>query len=137
MGGERRLLELSEQPLDDGTAGCAFDQTHAEELQGQLTRHIAAHAEILETLGSAIAIYGPDMRLKFFNSACAQLWRVDESVLAEEPHHNDVMEMMRERRRLPEQPDFPAYKAERIISMTSLWCGSSARTLSSTRHSWA
>jgi PAS domain-containing protein len=67
VGGERRLLELSEQPLDDGTAGCAFDQTHAEELQGQLTRHIAAHAEILETLGSAIAIYGPDMRLKFFN----------------------------------------------------------------------
>ncbi len=120
MAGERRLLELSEQPLDEGTAGCAFDQTQAEELQGQLRRHIDAHAEILETLGSAIAIYGPDMRLKFFNSAYAQLWRVEESVLAEEPHHNDVMEMMRERRRLPEQPDFPAYKAERLRLYSTL-----------------
>jgi signal transduction histidine kinase len=120
VAGERRFLELSEQPLADGTAGCAFDQTAAEDLQGQLTRHIAAHAEVLETLGSAIAIYGPDMRLKFFNSAYAQLWRVDESTLAEEPHHNDVMEMMRERRRLPEQSDFPAYKAERLRLYSTL-----------------
>jgi signal transduction histidine kinase len=120
VAGERRLLELSEQPLEDGTAGCAFDQTTAEELEGQLKRHINAHAQILETLGSAIAIYGPDMRLKFFNSAYAQLWRVDENVLAEEPHHNDVMEMMRERRRLPEQPDFPAYKAERLRLYSTL-----------------
>ncbi|MDH3791440.1 MAG: PAS-domain containing protein [Rhodospirillales bacterium] len=120
VAGERRLLELSEQPLADGTAGCAFDQTTAEDLQGQLRRHIDAHAEVLETLGNAIAIYGPDMRLKFFNSAYAQLWRVDESTLAEEPHHNDVMEMMRERRRLPEQPDFPAYKAERLRLYSTL-----------------
>jgi signal transduction histidine kinase len=120
VAGERRLLELSEQPLADGTAGCAFDQTAAEDLQGQLRRHIDAHAEVLEILGSAIAIYGPDMRLKFVNSAYAQLWRVDESALAGEPHHNDVMEMMRERRRLPEQPDFPAYKAERLRLYSTL-----------------
>jgi signal transduction histidine kinase len=120
VAGERRLLELSEQPLNGGTAGCAFDQTAVEDLEGELRRHVDAHAEMLESLGSAIAIYGPDMRLKFFNSAYAQLWRVDENVLAEEPHHNDVLEMMRERRRLPEQSDFPAYKAERLRLYSTL-----------------
>ncbi len=121
VAGERRRLELSERPLSGNeTAGCALDLTGTEEVQDQLSRHIDAHAEVLETLSSAIAIYGPDMRLKFFNSAYARLWRVDESTLAEEPHHNDVMELMRERRRLPEQPDFPAYKAERLRLYSTL-----------------
>ncbi len=120
VAGERRLLELSERVLSGGTAGCALDLTATEEVQDQLTRHIGAHAEVLETLGSAIAIYGPDMRLKFFNSAYARLWRVDESTLSEEPHLNDVMEMLREGRRLPEQPDFPAYKAELLRLYSTL-----------------
>lgn len=121
VAGERRRLELSERPLSDSeTAGCALDLTGTEEVQDQLSRHIGAHAEVLETLSSAIAIYGPDMRLKFFNSAYARLWRVDETTLTEEPHHNDVMEMMRERRRLPEQSDFPAYKAERLRLYSTL-----------------
>jgi signal transduction histidine kinase len=120
VAGERRLLELSERPLKASTGGCALDLTATEEVQGQLARHIDAHADVLETLSSAIAIYGPDMRLKFFNSAYARLWRLDESTLSEEPHHNDVMEMMRERRRLPEQPDFPAYKAERLRLYSTL-----------------
>ncbi len=120
VSGERRLLELSEQGLAEGTAGTAVDRTDAEELEVQLERHIQAHAEVLENLGTAITIWGPDMRLKFYNSAYAQLWRVDESKLAEEPHHNDVMEMLRENRRLPEQPDFPAYKAERLKLFSTL-----------------
>ena len=97
-----------------------IDHTDAEDYKAQLDRHIQAHGEVLENLGTAIAIWGPDMRLKFFNSAYAQLWRVDESTLSEEPHHNDVLEMLRENRRLPEQPDFPAYKAERLKVFSTL-----------------
>ena len=121
IAGERRLLALKEAPLDGaGTAGCALDMTSAEDLEGQLRRHIDAHAEVLENLGSAIAIYGPDMRLKFFNSAYTQLWRLDEDTLSGEPHYGDVMETLREQRRLPEQPDFPAYKAEILKTYSTL-----------------
>ena len=115
VGGERRFLEISERPLGEShLAGVAFDCTAVDELRGELARHIDAHADVLEALASAIAIFGPDMRLKFFNNAYARLWRVDESLLAGEPHMNDVLEMLRERRRLPEQPNFPAYKQEQI-----------------------
>ena len=121
VGGERCLLELTETPLAAaGTVGCAHDRTAREELEGQLKRHIDVHAEVLESLGSAVGIYGPDMRLKFFNSAYAHIWRVDEDMLAGEPHLGDVMEMARQRRRLPEQPNFPAYKAELLKIYSTL-----------------
>ena len=68
--GSRRLLEVGEHPAGDGTlVGVALDRTDAEELQAELARHIGAHADVLENLGSAIAIFGPDLKLRFFNSS--------------------------------------------------------------------
>jgi len=130
VGGERRLMELFETPLsaketaqssEDGTGrtvGMALDRTASEELQSELKRHIEAHADVLEALGSGIAIFGPDMRLKFFNTAYARLWGLEEEALKGEPHLNDIHELLREQRRLPEQSDFPAYKRdqERLFS---------------------
>ena len=121
VAGERRLLELSERPLDGGLSlGMARDQTGEGEIRAELARHIAAHADVLESLNSGIAIFGPDMRLKFYNNGYARLWGLDESFLAGEPHIGDVMETQRERRRLPEQQDFPAYKQERIRHYSTL-----------------
>jgi len=129
VGGERRLMELFETPISakegsqapDGagrTVGLALDRTAREELQSELKRHIEAHAEVLEALGSGIAIFGPDLRLKFFNTAYARLWGLEEEALRGEPHLNDIHELLREQRRLPEQSDFPAYKRdqERLFS---------------------
>jgi len=119
--GERRLLELSERPFGQGMlAGLARDLTAVEEAEDQTARHVEAHAEILEGLSSGIAIFGADMRLKFFNTAYARMWRLDERFLNEEPHYGDILEMLRERRRLPEQPNFPVFKKEEIARHASL-----------------
>ena len=132
VAGERRLMELFETPLsakessapaDDGageTAGMALDRTASEELQSELKRHIEAHAEVLEALGSGIAIFGPDMHLKFFNTAYARLWGLEEEALKGEPHLNDIHELLREQRRLPEQSDFPAYKRDQVRLFSTL-----------------
>jgi signal transduction histidine kinase len=133
VGGERRLMELFEIPLaarasepgddgsgDGGTVGLALDRTVSEELRGELKRHIEAHAVVLEALGSGIAIFGPDMHLKFFNTAYARLWELEEQALSGEPHLNDIQEMLRERRRLPEQSDFPAYKRDQVRLFSTL-----------------
>ncbi len=119
--GSRRLLEIREHPLPDGSlAGLALDLTPVEELRGELSRHADAHAEVLENLATAIAIFGPDMRLAFFNAAYAQLWGLDESWLVSEPNLGDIYEKLRERRRMPEQADFPRYKRETIQRFQSL-----------------
>jgi signal transduction histidine kinase len=112
-GGARRLLAISELPGPArGTIGYALDLTALEDTQGELERHIAAHAEVLETLGTAIIIYGPDGRVKFFNSAFAALWQLDERWLETEPSLGEVLELLRENRRLPETVDFKSYKRD-------------------------
>ncbi|HEY0300081.1 MAG TPA: PAS domain-containing protein [Rhizomicrobium sp.] len=40
----------------------------------------------LDTVAEAIAVFGPDGRLKMHNTAFADLWRLEESELADEPH---------------------------------------------------
>jgi len=123
IGNSRRLLEFTEAPLG-GTGGCiggyATDATALEALQDQLADHIAAHAEVLESLNTAIAIFGADKRLKFCNTAYAEQTGIDLSKLQGEPSLSEVLEWLRERRRLPEIVDFPAYKAERDRWFTRL-----------------
>ncbi len=119
--GSRRLLEVSEQPLEDGTlVGHAVDRTDADELQTELSRHITAQDGILENLRSGIAIFGADLKLRFFNTAYAQLWRLDEGFLRGEPLLGDILETLRDARRLPEQANFPEYKREWLRNMQTL-----------------
>ena len=111
--GSRRLLEIGEHPAGDGTLiGLAVDRTEAEEFEAELRRHDDAHDVVLENLGSAIAIFGPDFKLRFFNGSYAHLWDLDEDFLRTEPELGDILEALREARRLPEQSNFPEYKRE-------------------------
>jgi len=121
IDGARRLLEIGESPVGDGAlVGHAVDRTDAEDLAGDLKRHIGAHDDVLENLGSAIAIFGKDFRLRFFNTAYAHLWQLEESFLSTEPALGDILEVLREQRRLPEQPNFPEYKRNWIRSLQTM-----------------
>lgn len=126
IGTERRLLEVTEAPLpapDSGgtlVVGYALDVTAVEEMRGELSRHLAAHGEVLERLGAAIAIFGADTRLTFFNQAYARLWDLEESWLRSQPTHGEILEELRTRRRLPEYADYQSYKRERLSRYTRL-----------------
>ncbi|HZH29102.1 MAG TPA: ATP-binding protein [Azospirillaceae bacterium] len=124
IAGERRLIEAFEVPVAGAgaaaLAGHALDLTDHEGLQAELGRHITGHAQVLERLGSAIVIYGPDTRLRFFNQAYVRLSGLDEGWLSTEPNFGDVLEELRNRRRLPEAANFPRYKREMLSLFTSL-----------------
>lgn len=77
VDGARRLLKITESPLDGETVGIALDVTAIEEMSRNLDRHIEAHAAVIERLTTAIAIYGPDKQLEFFNSAYVRLYDFD------------------------------------------------------------
>jgi len=113
VAGDRRLFEFTELPLaDGGLAGHGLDVTSLESTQFELARHVQAHAEVLESLGTGIIILGPDARLKFFNDAYRRLFGLEADALRGEPALDQLLEMLRERRGLPEQSDFPAYKRD-------------------------
>ena len=121
VDGQRRLMAVEERPFgDEGLVGLAIDRTDVEELQSELSRHIDAHSEVLDNLASGIAIFGQDMRLKFYNGAYARMFHLDEDFLATEPHLNDVHEALRERRQIPEYADFPKFKKERLRAFQTL-----------------
>jgi signal transduction histidine kinase len=121
VAGQRRLYELTEAPLTSGgLMALAIDHTAVEALQADLARHVAAAAEVLETLGTAIAVYGPDRRLKLANRAYADLWRLDADWLRTEPTIQEVLEALRESRRLPEYADFPEFKRAQVNLFQSL-----------------
>jgi signal transduction histidine kinase/PAS domain-containing protein len=105
---------------DGDIVGFARDLTDLEAKEAELARHIAAHAEVLEKLAVGIAIYGPDTRLGFFNAAFARLWNLEEDWLGSQPSLDEVLERLRERRRLPELADFRAFKSQQRAMFTSL-----------------
>ncbi|MGE5548801.1 MAG: ATP-binding protein [Solirubrobacterales bacterium] len=124
LSGERRLTALTEVPVSVGetllTAGFALDQTRVEELETRLDQHVTAHVEVLERLATAIAIFSPDTKLTFFNTAFARLWRLETEWLTNQPTYALVLDSLRERRLLPEVADYRAYKEEELRRFISL-----------------
>ncbi|HEY3918665.1 MAG TPA: ATP-binding protein [Stellaceae bacterium] len=122
VNGSRRWLELTETRLGETgeVLGFARDLTDLEAAEAELRRHVAAHAAVLERVGVAIAIYGADRRLGFFNTAFAQLWRLEADWLSAQPLIEEVMDRLRERRRLPEVADFRVFRHDLVAQFTSL-----------------
>ena len=129
VGGALRTFEAREAPLAArdaaepalaGTVGVALDLTEQTDARAELSRHDEAHALVLERLGTAIAVFGADQRLSFYNTAFVRLWSLDAAWLDSEPDYATLLEVLRDRRELPEVSDFPAYKAAELALFTDL-----------------
>jgi signal transduction histidine kinase len=124
--GSKRALDVYEVTLPEGLAGFAVDVTALEESQKELKRHIRAHANTLDKLATAIAIFGADQRLRFFNAAYAELWDLDPVWLESNPSDGEILDWLRSHRKLPEQANYRDWKARQLNAYTTL----------ETRESW-
>ncbi|MBN8544312.1 MAG: PAS-domain containing protein [Alphaproteobacteria bacterium] len=122
VNGERRLFSIREVPMksEQLTVGFAVDITELEQAHEEIQRHISAQRDLLESSTSAMAVYGKDQRLKFYNFAFVTLWKLDESWLDTEPTYGEVLEALREKRKLPEQANFQAFKQHQVKQFTAL-----------------
>ncbi|MZR29728.1 PAS domain-containing protein [Sneathiella sp. DP05] len=122
VDGDRVSFKIVESPLEyeNQLAGFALDTTGEANLSAELKRHIDGHADVLENMASAIAIYGADQRLEFFNQTYAKLWRISDDFLYSKPTISEVLDKQRELRRLPEQADFASYKEKRRALFTTV-----------------
>ncbi len=112
VSGERRALDVTDMCLSSGSAGIAIDVTELDNAQGELKRHIEAHSGTLDRLATPVAIFGADKHLRFFNNAYLKFWGLDGEWLASEPADSEILDTLRTSRRLPEQANFPAWKAQ-------------------------
>ncbi len=116
IDGDRRLYDILEKPLEENNSilGIGYDITDSENLTHELNRHISAHADLLESSSSAMAIYGRDTKLKFYNNAFVRMGEFEEQWLSSNPNYNEVLEYLREKRLLPEQADFRSFREEQL-----------------------
>jgi len=121
VDGIRRSIEMTEVPRENGgSMGYALDLTDIEEMRAEVRKHISAHQEVLHQLSTPIVVFGADTRLEFFNNAYAKLFGYEEAWLHTKPTFGDILQDMRERRKLPEYPDFQAFKRGRLQLFNTL-----------------
>ncbi len=122
VNGERRLYAVREVPFkkEQLVIGYGTHITELEAAQDEIQRHVSAMRDLLESSTSAMAIYGRDQKLKNFNFSFVALWKLDESWLNTEPSYGEVLESLREKRKLPEQANFKAFKTQQQKLFTTL-----------------
>ncbi|OGN40929.1 sensor histidine kinase [Brevundimonas mediterranea] len=114
-GGHRRAWRIIAEPAGGGAVTAfAIEVTEAEETRDTLRRHVDAHDETLNHLADAVAIFGPSKRLAFHNTAFQTLFDIDPAWLDERPTHAELLDRLRQRRRLPEVMDYAGWKAREL-----------------------
>jgi len=137
VGGRRRAFRVTAQPLEGGGVGVwTEDVTELEETRETLKRNVEAHDETLNHIAEAVAIFGEGKRLIFHNAAFAELWGLEPAWLADRPSHGEVLDRLRQRRRLPETADYAKWKAGELAryeqlgpAADDLWSLPDGRTL--------
>lgn len=118
--GERRMLRVVNVPLPTGAvAGFAIDVQDLEDARSELARHIQSQRDLADRMTAGAVQFDADRLLSFYNRPFAVLAQLDPDWLNEQPEFDRVLEKMRDKNRLPETRDFPAWKEERRGWFTS------------------
>ncbi len=126
VAGARRVFDIVDAAAGDGSAGIATDASELEKVQAELRRTQESHARTLDQLATAVAIFGADRRLKFYNAAYRALFGLDTAFLESGPEDGAVLDHLRAQRKLPEQADYRSWKRDLLASYQAM----------ETRESW-
>ncbi|MFD2265559.1 ATP-binding protein [Lacibacterium aquatile] len=105
VDGTPKALTITAFPVPEGVACQVADLSETERLMADLSRHIAAQDEVLNQVGQAIAIFGPDRRLKYANTAFLDLWQLPPEIVSREPSIVELDDDLRVRRLMPDEAD--------------------------------
>jgi signal transduction histidine kinase len=112
ISGERRIYDVHALNVPGGSAGMAVDASEAAALSAALVRMAEAHRRTLDQLSSGVAVFDAQRRLAFYNDSYRRLWDLDRTFLDSNPDDSSVLDKLRAARKVPEQPDFRAWKAK-------------------------
>jgi signal transduction histidine kinase/PAS domain-containing protein len=110
IDGDRHMLDVAEVACSAGSAGFAANMSDLEQVRAELQRTLSSHAETLDQLSTAVAIFDPEMKLQFFNQAFAKLWSLDIAYLESRPSNAMLFDGLRSDGKLPEQPEWRRWK---------------------------
>ena len=119
VNGNRIAMEVFEAPFyaeqnlnKTYSAGCLIDINDLDELRRNLKSYQGAQLEILGALGTAFAVFNQNMVMDFYNKSFVELWKLDDNWLSKKPSYAAFLDEIREKRLLPEVPDYKVFKTD-------------------------
>jgi signal transduction histidine kinase/CheY-like chemotaxis protein/HPt (histidine-containing phosphotransfer) domain-containing protein len=117
-----RLYQTLERRVEERTAELAAATHRAEEAAEVISQTdrekgalLAEMRAVLNAIDYGILLFGPDLRLRLGNRAISQMWRLPESLLAQEPTLADLINFNRDTGLYDVPKDqWEAYVAERV-----------------------
>ena len=92
---ERMVHVMAEKRSDGGVTYLFADETERLALESDHRVLIDVQRETLDSLKEGVAVFGTDGRLKLFNSAFAEIWKLSRRALGENPHIDGIVAEMR------------------------------------------
>ncbi len=117
-----RVHQTLERRVEERTAALAAATHRAEEAAVAITQAdqekgalLAEMRAVLDAIDYGILLFGPDLRLRLGNRAICEMWRLPESLLAEEPTLADLINFNRDTGLYDVPKDqWEAYVVERV-----------------------
>nr|WP_245260906.1 PAS domain-containing sensor histidine kinase [Chelativorans sp. J32] len=115
VGGDRHLFAITDFAGPQGSAGIALDTSDVDALRREYERTLRSHADTLDQLTTAVAIFDAEQKLKFYNQAFQKLWSLDTRFLDAGPENALLLDRLRSEGKLAEQPEWRRWK-EQLLS---------------------
>jgi len=113
IGTQRRTMRVSDLPLGkEGVAGYAVDIEDMEEQARALRAFQDAQRSMLDQFSVGVAQFDRDRRMTFCNQPFLRIFALPSSVQIDPLDFDRFLDLARDKERLPEARDFPAWRAE-------------------------
>jgi signal transduction histidine kinase len=113
--GDRKMFAVTDFAGPEGSAGIAADVSDIEAMREEQQRTVRSHADTLDQLNTAVAIFDAGQKLRFFNQAFEKLWGPDHVFLESAPDNALLLDRLRSAGKLAEQPEWRRWK-ENLLS---------------------
>lgn len=120
IGGDRRILAVSDYAGKIGSAGMAMDVSEIASVREEYERMVRSHAETLDQLNTAVAIFDTDQKLRFYNQAFQKLWELEPGFLASAPDNTLLLDRLRSAGRIAEQPEWRRWKENLLTAYRAI-----------------
>ncbi len=135
VNGGVQIYEAIAAPLERGSGGAAFDVAPLAIAKDELERQMAANSRTLDKVSTGVAVFAGDRKLVYSNDAFARIWGLDNPWLTEKPSASEFLDHLRQRRLLPEQPNYRKWRDGKVLAwdrnrtLDELWHRPDGRTV--------
>lgn len=120
IAGDRRVFAVTDYAGPEGSAGIACDKSEIEATREEYERMVRSHADTLDQLTTAVAIFDSNEKLRFFNQAFQKLWDFEHGFLASAPDNALMIDRLRSEGKIAEQPEWRRWKENLLAAYRSV-----------------